>query len=50
MKTLVIGLDCAAPELLLCDERLTNLRRLMEIGCYGLLESVNPPITIPAWM
>ena len=50
MKILVIGLDCAAPELLLGDDRLTNFRRLMEVGCYGPLESVIPPITIPAWM
>lgn len=50
MKILVMGLDCAAPELLFGDERLTNLRQLMEIGCYGKLETVNPPITIPAWM
>ena len=50
MKILVIGLDCAAPELLLGDERLTNVRRLMEWGCYGRLESVVPPITVPAWM
>lgn len=50
MKILVVGLDCAAPEILLGDERLTNLRRLMEHGCYGRLESVIPPITVPAWM
>lgn len=50
MKILVIGLDCAAPEILLADERLTNVRRLMEGGCYGALESVIPPITVPAWM
>lgn len=50
MKILVIGLDCAAPELLLGDERLVNVRRLMEWGCYGRLESVVPPITVPAWM
>jgi predicted AlkP superfamily phosphohydrolase/phosphomutase len=50
MKTLVIGLDGAAPELLFGDERLTNFRRLMEVGCYGRLESINPPITVPAWM
>lgn len=50
MKTLMIGLDCAAPEILLKDERLTNIRRLMEAGCYGRLESVVPPITVPAWM
>ncbi|MEJ7812355.1 MAG: alkaline phosphatase family protein [Gemmatimonadaceae bacterium] len=50
MKLLVIGLDCAAPELLFTDERLVNFRRLMEGGCYGRLESVVPPITVPAWM
>jgi predicted AlkP superfamily phosphohydrolase/phosphomutase len=35
MKTLVIGLDCAAPDLLFGDEKLTNLRRLMEWGATG---------------
>jgi predicted AlkP superfamily phosphohydrolase/phosphomutase len=50
MKILVLGLDCAAPDLLLGDERLTNLRRLMAFGTYGKLESVIPPITVPAWM
>ena len=50
MKILVIGLDCAAPELLLDEERLENLRRLMDAGCYGRLESIIPPITVPAWM
>ena len=50
MKILVIGLDCATPELLFGDNRLSNFRRLMQAGCYGKLESVNPPITVPAWM
>jgi predicted AlkP superfamily phosphohydrolase/phosphomutase len=50
MKILVIGLDCAAPELLFGDELLTNIRHLMELGCYGRLESIIPPITVPAWM
>jgi predicted AlkP superfamily phosphohydrolase/phosphomutase len=50
MRTLVIGLDCAAPEILLRDERLVNIRRIMSRGCYGRLESVIPPITVPAWM
>ncbi|MCI0459305.1 MAG: alkaline phosphatase family protein [Gemmataceae bacterium] len=50
MKILVIGLDCAAPELLFGDESLVNFRRLMEGGCFGRLESVIPPITVPAWM
>ena len=50
MKTLVIGLDCAAPEILFHHPGLNNIRSLMERGCYGRLESVIPPITVPAWM
>src|SRR5476649_772834 len=50
MKICVFGLDCAAPEIVFGDERLVNLRRLMSEGTYGLLESVIPPITVPAWM
>ncbi len=50
MKILAVGLDCAAPEIVLADDRLVNIRRLMEAGCYGRLESVVPPITVPAWM
>lgn len=50
MKLLVIGLDCAAPEILHGQEDLTNIRRLMEAGMFGRLESVVPPITVPAWM
>jgi predicted AlkP superfamily phosphohydrolase/phosphomutase len=50
VRILVLGLDCAAPELLFGDERLTNIRRLMGLGAWGRLESVIPPITVPAWM
>jgi predicted AlkP superfamily phosphohydrolase/phosphomutase len=50
MKILVMGLDCAAPEILLEEEDLPHIRWLMENGCYGRLESVVPPITVPAWM
>jgi predicted AlkP superfamily phosphohydrolase/phosphomutase len=50
VKILVLGLDCAAPELLFGDERLENIRRLMALGAWGRLESVIPPITVPAWM
>jgi predicted AlkP superfamily phosphohydrolase/phosphomutase len=50
VKTLVIGLDCAAPEILLHHEGMPHIRSLMERGCYGRLESVIPPITVPAWM
>jgi predicted AlkP superfamily phosphohydrolase/phosphomutase len=50
MKICVLGLDCAAPEVIFGDERLVNIRRLMDLGVYGRLESVVPPITVPAWM
>ena len=50
MKILVLGLDCAAPELLFGFEDLPTIRHLMEVGAYGRLESVIPPITVPAWM
>jgi len=50
MKILVLGLDCAAPDVIFGDERLQNIRRLMDAGLYGKLQSVVPPITVPAWM
>src|ERR1700739_3714914 len=49
-KICVLGLDCAAPEIVFGDQRLRNLRRLMDTGRWGRLESVIPPITVPAWM
>lgn len=39
MKMLVIGLEGAAPSLLFGDERLENVQRLMQLGCYGPLRS-----------
>ena len=50
MKICVLGLDCAAPEVVFGDARLKNIRRLMNKGVWGRLESVIPPITVPAWM
>jgi predicted AlkP superfamily phosphohydrolase/phosphomutase len=50
MKIFIVGLDSAVPELLLGDPQLTNIRRLMSGGCFGRLESIVPPITVPAWM
>jgi len=50
MKICILGLDCCAPEIIFQDERLTNIRRLMDAGVWGRLESVIPPITVPAWM
>ena len=51
-RVLVIGLDCATPQLVFDQWRdeLPNLKRLMEHGLHGELESTIPPITVPAWM
>lgn len=51
-KVFVLGLDCAAPELVfdLWADRLPNLTRLRGMGVWGPLESTIPPITVPAWM
>jgi predicted AlkP superfamily phosphohydrolase/phosphomutase len=50
-KILIIGLDCAAPDLVfdLWLDELPNIKRLVEEGVWGPLESTIPPITIPAW-
>ncbi len=50
MKILIIGLENASAEILLGDERLVNIRRLMELGCYGRLESVIPAGSILGWL
>jgi len=48
----VIGLDCAAPELVFeqLTPRLPNLSGLMRRGRWGRLRSTDPPITVPAWV
>ena len=50
-KALLIGLDCAAPDLLFNRfiDKLPNFRKMMDRGVHGKLESSDPPITIPAW-
>lgn len=50
-KVFIIGLDCAAPELVFERWRdlLPNLNRLMSRGVYGNLTSCTPAITVPAW-
>ena len=50
-RVLVIGLDCAAPQLVF-DRwlgELPTLRTLTERGRFGVLRSCDPPITVPAW-
>jgi len=49
MKLLVIGIDCVPPEFAFERFAMPNLRTLMRRGAYGRLESVIPPITVPAW-
>lgn len=50
-RVFVIGLDCAPPELIFdhYKDALPNIKRLMEQGIYGELQSCTPPITVPAW-
>ena len=46
MRICVIGLDGLSLELIFCDERLVNLRRLLDAGLFGKLAS--PPHATPA--
>ena len=48
---MVIGLDCAEPELVFRRwlDYLPNIRSLIDQGAYGPLRSCDPPITVPAW-
>lgn len=50
-RVLVIGLDCAPPSLLFdrFASAMPTLRRLRARGSWGVLRSVVPPITVPAW-
>ncbi len=50
-RVLILGLDCGEPSLIFRQYRdeLPNLKRLASAGVWGELESVIPPITVPAW-
>jgi predicted AlkP superfamily phosphohydrolase/phosphomutase len=50
-RCFVLGLDCLGPEVISPESlaELPNLRRLVESGLSGPLESTLPPITVPAW-
>jgi predicted AlkP superfamily phosphohydrolase/phosphomutase len=50
-RVAVIGLDCGTPSLLfdrLADE-VPNISKLIANSFHGELESITPPITVPAW-
>ncbi|HVL64410.1 MAG TPA: alkaline phosphatase family protein [Actinomycetota bacterium] len=51
-KVMVIGLDCAPPEHIFDEyaDEVPTLTKLKENGLWGPLESITPPITVPAWM
>lgn len=52
-NTVVIGLDGADWSLLdqyVQDGTCPNIAQVMESGVYGGLESIDPPISIPAWL
>lgn len=50
-RVLVVGLDCAPPELVFdrWRDELPTIRSLCERGTFGVLRSCDPPITVPAW-
>jgi predicted AlkP superfamily phosphohydrolase/phosphomutase len=51
-KVMVIGLDCAPPEQVFDEyaDDVPNITKLRENSVWGPLESIVPPITVPAWM
>jgi predicted AlkP superfamily phosphohydrolase/phosphomutase len=51
-RVMVIGLDCAPPEHIFDEYAgdIPTLTKLRENGAWGPLESIVPPITVPAWM
>jgi predicted AlkP superfamily phosphohydrolase/phosphomutase len=51
VRVAVIGLDCVTPQLLFRDmaDEIPNITALLNRGMRGDLESITPPITVPAW-
>jgi predicted AlkP superfamily phosphohydrolase/phosphomutase len=50
-RVAIIGLDCATPQLLFHDmaDELPNIRGMLDGALRGELQSITPPITVPAW-
>lgn len=50
-RVAIIGLDCATPALLFdrYASEMPTIRSLLEDSLHGELESITPPITVPAW-
>jgi predicted AlkP superfamily phosphohydrolase/phosphomutase len=50
MKALVIGIDSASPYLIQkWIDKLPNIRSVFETGAHGILKSIVPPESVPAW-
>ena len=50
MKALVIGVDSASPFLIQkWIDKLPNMRLVFESGAHGVLKSIVPPESVPAW-
>jgi predicted AlkP superfamily phosphohydrolase/phosphomutase len=51
-RVLIIGLDCATPQLVFDRwlDQLPSIKSLIDSGVWGKLRSTDPPITVPAWM
>src|SRR5256714_10682241 len=51
VRVAVIGIDCATQKLLFDDlaAEIPNINALLQRGMHGDLESITPPITVPAW-
>ncbi|HZQ70210.1 MAG TPA: hypothetical protein VFA68_16910 [Terriglobales bacterium] len=50
MKICVLGLDGATPDIVFHDERLVNIRRLMDVGVYGIVQAGGESATLRVWM
>ncbi len=48
-RLLIIGLDCVPPDFVFDRFDTPTLRALARRGSFGALESITPPITVPAW-
>ena len=50
MDVLVIGIDSASPYLIQkWIDKLPNIRSFFEVGSHGILKSIVPPESVPAW-
>ena len=51
-KIAIIGLDSVPPQMMFEKllDKLPNIKKMYDAGMHGVLETCDPPITVPAWM